>query len=56
MASECARGPKNFVKQEPGKVIAKTTKAYGEKLEKILRGGWKRFEARDVAIYLLKRE
>jgi hypothetical protein len=47
---------KHVVKQEPGKLIAKIAKAYGEKPEEILRGGRKGFEARDVAIYLLKRE
>jgi REP element-mobilizing transposase RayT len=47
---------KHVVKQAPEKVIAQIAKAYGEKPEEILKGGRKRFEARDVAIYLLKRE
>ena len=47
---------KHVIKQEPEKVIEKIAKAYGEKPEEILRGGRKGFEARDVAIYLLKRE
>jgi len=47
---------KQVVKREPEKVIAKIAKTYGEKPEEILRGGRKGFEARDVAIYLLKRE
>src|SRR5208283_319520 len=50
------RYQKHVVKQEAEKVIAKIAKAYGEKPEELLRGGRKRFEARDVAIYLLKRE
>ena len=47
---------KHVIKQVPEKVIEKVAKAYGEKPEEILKGGRKGFEARDVAIYLLKLE
>lgn len=47
---------KHVVKQDPDRLIAKVAKAYGEKSEELLRAGKRGSEARDVAIYLLKRE
>jgi REP element-mobilizing transposase RayT len=47
---------KQVVKKDPEKLIAKVAKAYGEKPEELLKAGRHGSEARDVAIYLLKRE
>ncbi len=47
---------KHVVKQDPDRLIRKVATAYGEKPEELLRAGKRGSEARDVAIYLLKRE
>jgi len=47
---------KHVVKENPEAVIAKVARAYGEKPENLLRAQKRGSEARDVAIYLLKRE
>lgn len=47
---------KHVVRKSPQEVIAKVAKAYGEKAEAFLKAGKRRSEARDVAIYLLKKE
>jgi putative transposase len=47
---------KYVVKQNPERIINKVAKAYGEKPEELLRAWKRRSEARDIAIYLLKRE
>jgi REP element-mobilizing transposase RayT len=47
---------KQVVKEDPIKIIAKVAKAYGEKQNELLVAGKRGSEARDVAIYLLKRE
>src|SRR5665213_248452 len=47
---------KHVVKQKPEYILAKTAKVYGVKVEAILKSGKKRHEARDAAIYLLKKE
>ncbi len=47
---------KHVVKKEPAKVLEKIGEVYGEKPEEILKSGRRRREAREVAIYLLKKE
>ena len=47
---------KHVVKQSPEEVIRKAARAYGEKPEELLRAQKRGSEARDVAIYLLKKE
>jgi len=47
---------KHVIKQKPEVLLTKVAKVYGEKVEELLRPGKKRPEARDVAIYLLKKE
>ncbi len=47
---------KQVIKREPEKIINKVAKAYGEKPEELLRAWKRKSEARDVLIYLLKRE
>jgi putative transposase len=47
---------KQVVKADPRKVLEKVAAVYGEKPEEILKAGRRRREARDVAIYLLKKE
>ena len=47
---------KHVVKQDPKEVLEKVGRMYGEKPEEILRAGKRESEARDMAIYLLKRK
>ena len=47
---------KHVVKLKLEEVLAKVAKMYGEKPEEILKAGRRKSEARDVAIYLLKRK
>ncbi len=47
---------KHVVKADPQEVLKKVGLVYGEKPEEILKSGRRKAEAREVAIYLLKRE
>lgn len=47
---------KHVVKQDPDRLIRKVAKAYGERPEEMLRAGRRGSEAKDVAIYLLRRQ
>lgn len=47
---------KQVMKQDPGKVLEKVGKEYGENPGEILKAGRRRTESRDAAIYLLKTE
>jgi hypothetical protein len=47
---------KHVVKAEPGKILARVGAVYGENPSGILKAGLRRREARDAAIYLLKKE
>jgi chromosomal replication initiation ATPase DnaA len=44
------------VKKEPAKVLEKIGEVYGEKPDEILKAGKRRREAREAAIYWLKKE
>jgi len=47
---------KHVVKRKPEEILTKVAKAYGIRVEEILAAGKKRPEARDMAIYLLKKQ
>src|ERR1700690_3964598 len=47
---------KEVVRKDPEEMLRKVGKIYGVKAEEILKTGKRRFEARDAAIYLLKKE
>lgn len=47
---------RQVVKADPGMILEKVAKVYGEKPQEILMAGKRKREARDAAIYLLKRE